>query len=353
MADTQRPIRRPLAQRWRDVRLRFFPVVIYAAGITAIVYLWNTQWMPSTFTGEVQATASIVASSKAGLLSNVTIRQFDRVTKGQVLGKITVQSSEALSIALAAIRADLEVTKARMYYDQHRNDQNSQSLELNYEQLLAERMDQKAALDQTLFEVRFLESDLVRTQETRSDEYIKRMCAQLKEREELIGRLDKALELMKPTGPAGNDAGALKSIEAAIKAQAAQLEEASVLTLISPIDGVVTKVLRNNGENIAAGEPLVTISGDHGESIIGYVRQPLNFDPKAGDKVLVRTRRGVKREAAEAQIVQVGGRLEFFAQALRVRGFDSSQERGLPVLITIPENLKLHPGELVDLALKN
>ena len=165
-----------------------------------------------------------------------------------MLGKITVQSSEALSIALAAIRADLEVTKARIYYDQHRNDQNSQSLELNYEQLLAERMDQKAALDQTLFEVRFLESDLVRTQETRSDEYIKRMCAQLKEREELIGRLDKALELMKPTGPAGNDAGALKSIEAAIKAQAAQLEEASVLTLISPIDGVVTKVLRNNGD---------------------------------------------------------------------------------------------------------
>jgi multidrug resistance efflux pump len=309
--------------------------------------------MPSTFTGEVQATVSIVSSSKPGLLSNTTVRQFDRVTKGQVLAKIAIQSSEAVSIALATIRADLEVTKARMTFDQHRNDQNSQSLELNYEQLLAERMDQKAALDQTLFEVRFLQSELVRTQESRSDEYIKRMMTQLKEREELIKRLDKTLELIKPTGPAANDAEAWKSIETAIKAQEAQLQEASEVTLIAPIDGVVTKVLRNSGENIAAGEPLLMISGDHAESIVGYVRQPLSFDPKAGDKVVVRTRRGVKREAAEAQIVQVGGRMEFFAQSLRVRGFDSSQERGLPVLITIPNNLKLHPGELVDLALKN
>ncbi len=67
----------------------------------------------------------------------------------------------------------------------------------------------------------------------------------------------------------------------------------------------------------------------------------------------VRSRRGTKREAAEAKIIMVGGRLELFAQALRVRGFDSSQERGLPVLINIPQNLKLYPGELVDLALKN
>jgi hypothetical protein len=32
-----------------------------------------------------------------------------------------------------------------------------------------------------------------------------------------------------------------------------------------------------------------------------------------------------------------------------VRGFDASQERGLPVLIAYPEELELSAGELVDL----
>jgi hypothetical protein len=67
---------------------------------------------------------------------------------------------------------------------------------------------------------------------------------------------------------------------------------------------------------------------------------------------VVRSRRGNQRLAAEASVLAVGARLELFTRPLRVRGFDNSQERGLPVLIEAPEELALYPGELVDLALK-
>ena len=88
------------------------------------------------------------------------------------------------------------------------------------------------------------------------------------------------------------------------------------------------------------------------EFINYQLRQPISFEPKAGDVVLVRSR-GNRRQVAEARVVKVGARLELFTQPLRVRGFDSSQERGLPVLIDLPDGLTLYPGELVDLVLKN
>jgi hypothetical protein len=70
-----------------------------------------------------------------------------------------------------------------------------------------------------------------------------------------------------------------------------------------------------------------------------------------GDTVEIRTR-GSEAQKAIAQIVKVGPRLELFTQPLRVRGFASAQERGLPILIDLPENLRVHPGEIVDLFIK-
>jgi len=63
---------------------------------------------------------------------------------------------------------------------------------------------------------------------------------------------------------------------------------------------VVTKVYRNQGENILASEPLIAISSERGENIIGFLRQPISFEPKAGDVVLVRSR-GNRRQVAEAR----------------------------------------------------
>jgi membrane fusion protein (multidrug efflux system) len=267
-------------------------------------------------------------------------------------------SPAAAAAGLAAIRAELQVMQARMILDGQRIDQSHEQLRVD---LLKQKVDVAIANSRLIF----AEGELKRVSQLQKDkiasqfEYDQALSnrdaaqAEVKERTALIAETEKVLATMK-SEPGGADQTLVpQAINAAIAAQEEQFKLLSEAVLRAPIDGVVSKIYRLNGENIKSGEPLVTISGEHGESIIGFVRQPLGFNPKIGDKVVVRSRRGFKREAAEAQIVQVGGRLEFFAQALRVRGFDSSQERGLPVMINIPQDLKLHPGELVDLALKN
>ncbi len=356
MENTAPPIPRPIAERWRDIRLRHVPVLAYLICVGLTIYLWNQHWTPSTFVGEVQGTLATVTSAQDGRLVNLTIRQFDRVTKGQVLGKVA-QASGSAEAGLAAIRADLDVMRARMVLDQHRNDQNYQQQRVDY---LGQRVDLAIARAK----LRFAQSELDRNEKLHTERIVSQfdyelaldnrdaLSAEVKEREALVAETEKTLATMKPTGPAETEPLVLETVDKAIKAQEEQFRQSAEAVLRSPIDGIVTKVFRNPGENVLASEPLVTISSEEGENIIGFLRQPISFEPKAGDIVLVRSR-GNRRQVAEARIVKVGARLELFTQPLRVRGFDSSQERGLPVLIDLPQGVALYPGELVDLALKN
>lgn len=357
MEKTATPIPRPLGERWRDFRLRHVPVVAYLICIGLAVYLWNQHWTPSTFVGEVQGTLSNVTSAQDGRLVSLSIRQFDNVTKGQVLGKVAAQTPGEATAGLATIRADLEVTRARMALDQQRNDQNYQQQRVDY---LSQRVDLAIARAK----LRFAQSELDRNEKLRGENIVAQfdyelaldnrdaLAAEVKEREALVAETEKTLTAMKSSGSENREALGLDTIDEAIKAQEEQFRQTVETVLRAPIDGVVTKVYRNPGENILASEPLVTISSELGENIIGFLRQPISFEPKAGDLVLVRSR-GNRRQIGEARIVKVGARLELFTQPLRARGFDSSQERGLPVLIDLPEGLALYPGELVDLVLKN
>ncbi len=354
MNETLPAIPRPPAQRWRDIRLRHVPVIVYFAGVALVIYLWNTQWMPINFTGEVQAPIATISSPVAGVLVEVSVRQFDHVRKGQVLGRVILPPETTLA-NLAAIRADLMVMRTRMALDQQRNSEG-------YQQLRVDQLDQKVALAIARSRLRFAESNLVReatlfqekmgsqvTYETALD-YRDSLNAEIAERTQLVEQMDQVLTSLKADGAPSADASVLDSVEAAIKAQAEQARQQTETVLRSPIDGRVTKQLRGEGENIASGEALLLVAADRPENIVGFVRQPLGFQPQIGDRVVVRTR-GRGRQEAEARVLEVGARLEMFTQPLRIRGYDASLERGLPVLISLPDGLALHPGELVDLAI--
>ena len=70
--------------------------------------------------------------------------------------------------------------------------------------------------------------------------------------------------------------------------------------------------------------------------------------PKVGDEVQVRTR-GPARKTATGRVLQVGSQMQLVTSPLRIRGYDASQERGLPFLVDLPSGLSVYPGELVDL----
>ncbi len=347
----------PRAQWWREFRLRGIPVVVFLAGVAAVPFLWNKNVGPSDIVGEVQGTSANVASTVAGLLTELHVEQFDRVTAGQLLAKVVTTSPENLEAALAAIRADLLVMRARMTQDQQRNNQSYQQLRLD---LLSQRVDLAAARARLVFaESEFKRNEVLFQQAVVSQfnyEVAKdnrdALLAEVEERARLVPEFEKTIQELHPNGPAIQEPLIQDSITAAIAAQEEQLRRTEgSTTLRAPMDGIVSVVYRRSAENITAGEPILTISSERPEHIIGFIRQPIAFAPKVGDRVEVRTR-GVAVQKASATIQKVGSRLELFTQPLRVRGFAAAQERGLPILISLPENLAVRPGEIVDLFVK-
>jgi hypothetical protein len=73
-------------------------------------------------------------------------------------------------------------------------------------------------------------------------------------------------------------------------------------------------------------------------------------EPIVGSKVEVRSR-GPRREVGLGSILEVGTQLEAITPALLGPIKFANAELGLPVSISLPANLRIRPGELVDLTL--
>ena len=98
------------------------------------------------------------------------------------------------------------------------------------------------------------------------------------------------------------------------------------------------------------GKPIVAIATYNSVRIIGYLRAPIIDEPKLGTRVQVRTR-GPRREVGAANIVEIGTQLEAVAPALASSFKLASVELGLPISVSLPPNLRIRPGEVVDLTL--
>jgi multidrug resistance efflux pump len=140
---------------------------------------------------------------------------------------------------------------------------------------------------------------------------------------------------------------ALAVAEENLKLVEAQLQP---ITLTAPISGRICKLDKPAGSTVVEGAPIVTIVATTPSRIIGYLSQPLRIEPQVGMRAEVRSR-GLVRKVGEAQVTDIGPRIELFDAPLRIRGMGAAQERGLPIMISIPPNMSIRPGELVDIRL--
>jgi len=353
-------ITRPAALRLRDTLYQGGPVVVALIAIIAVIVLWRREVFPTNFVGEAQSPASLITSPQDGRLLEVEVELFDEVQAGQALAKVRIMSDETLQRSLAVLRSDLEVMRIRLLQDQQRNDLNQfqvwrdfmdlrielagarirlRQAETEYErvrQLYEDRLvPVGAGADQDGFEVALRDRDLLR--------------AEVADKEALLTELESRLARLSP-GDGTNFMPQLQTaIDQAVRSQEEQMRDLeSAAVLRAPTNGMVMKVYRHQGEQVVQGEPLFEIQGTQPQWILGYVRQPIAYRPNVGDTVRVRSR-GRPRREADATVQRVGAHLQAFAQPLRARGFDASQERGLPVLLSYPVDLDLSPGELVDL----
>ena len=350
--DALPPIPTPTAQRWREFRIQTLPVVTFLAILACVVLLWRQYVLPTNIVGEVESFRAPVISAVPGTLT-VKVKRFDRVKAGQEVAQVVTMTPELFQASLHAIEAELKLLRSRMQLDIVRNDQNYQTVRLQY-------LNERASLDLERVNNKYYEREVARQYTLLTNdpplialtvyEAAVRLAESTRvnilEKEKYLAEKEKTIPLLQDNTPA--DSVILEDI----KAQEEKLRATElIVSLKAPIDGMVSLVEHFTGEKIVPNVPIVTISAVQASRIIGYVRKPFSEIPKPGDQVTIR-KQTFKREVASGIVIEVSGQLEQITPTLIPPVAGAKIELGLPFAVSIPAELALIPGEPVDLIFK-
>jgi len=350
--DPLAPIPTPPAQRWREFRIQALPVLTFIGILCCVVMLWRNYVLPANVVARVEVVQSQIMTSVPGKLVDLRVKQYQRVTKGQVIGALVATNPETTAAEVAAAHADLTVQKAQMIVAQQRSDQDFAGLFMD---LLAHQTDLATErINFRLAETNFTraEMQMLSPPATISQfEYDAAKAARdalgaaVEEKTKLVATMEKLVESYRvSTGSTAYE----KSIEDAIAAHAKVLNlMGEPVVLRAPMDGVITVLSNRVGEVVMPGSPIAIIVADNSEHIVGYLKPPFETKPQIGDRVQVR-RMGTQRKADYATVLEVAPQVQPLDPSMASPGA-TQVEFGLAFLVSLPKSLELIPGEPVDI----
>ncbi len=353
-----KPIPTPLYMHWRRIRFQLLPPLVFIAVLGTIFYLWELELTPTSMTGEVYGVVNDVSPSRSGIIQELHVDIFDSVAKGDLIARIQLQPPELLEAAIGVLRAEIELTRLGgmdPILDQQRNLLNRQSMQQDW---IAAR----GKLASLTIRRQQAEREYIRYQQLAADNHVsvsqadrlksnfEALAAEEEETRALVQALELSVKNSKLLGD-GEEFDINKSLAATLHWQEMRMKQLEAdlnpVELRAPISGTVTVLLQKQGSYVSEGSPILTIRSEVPEHIVGYLRQPASFTPEAGATIEVVTRGG-RRHSALAQIIKVGPQFEALGPAFQ-RPYSTQEERALPVLISMPSELALRPGELVEL----
>jgi multidrug resistance efflux pump len=317
--------------------------------------MWSNYVQPVTTAGQVETNTVNIVTTQAGLLTDIALNRFDEVTNGQVIGQVALFDEDQIKAEMSALESGAQLLDMKnqlvewgkmdpaiMIKLEYLNQQTLLNVaRVNFEQasnIVARDLDLMKPPGVAPITVAAYQADLAKLHALESE---------VNDRTKLVTQWNKDLEHIGPeaTNVFARLASVVKFDVAQQQEQLRQLQKPIVLR--APISGKVTSVLHHAGERVPAGTAIISISSSRADRIVAYVRQPLNFRPKVGDVVSVRTRT-MRRRTMDAQIVKIGTQLEPISP-LFLPLAKMPVELGLPIALTLPQELDLLPGELVDL----
>ena len=116
------------------------------------------------------------------------------------------------------------------------------------------------------------------------------------------------------------------------------------LVIKSPISGTITQVHARPGQFIQAGHPILEIASERSTSIVAFIRAEQQILPREGMEVELRTASD-PYHSHTAQVESVAG--QYDAVPTRLLRDPKTPEWGIPVRVTLPQDVSVRPGELV------
>lgn len=347
-----RPIPTPLSARWRDFRLRLLPFIIFGGGLTVLALFWNYHTRQATMQGIGQSLNASINTSQTVRVLEWLVPPHTVVPAGTPVAVVVPADTRAefnrldslLSLSRLRSQASLAQDNA-MNYERIRIELLKTKSELAIARIKLEQAERDVARNTPLYREKLLAQDLYELSLNTRDA----LQAEVEEKSRAVAQIESRVENLRPIGEpeaaATDEAAALLAqLEQAHEAAANNLE---AQVLVAPIAGMLSPPLRQVGEAVPAGEPLANISAVRSDNVVAYLRQPYRFDPEVGMAVQVTTRT-FQRQAFISHIMQIGPQVEVLTNALAVYRPGNQVDAGLPVIVPIPREVNIRPGEVVD-----
>jgi multidrug resistance efflux pump len=356
MTPDKRPIPIPLARRLQFVQTKIVPLCVLGMTTLVSIMLWKDAISPAMLTGEVKTLKSSVNSPVAAEVTRINSKRLTLVKAGDIIAELR-STDPRQSLDLLQNELNLLRTEASSEDSKRRESMDFERLQLDW---LVEKVNLATAIATAKRAAANLEmTQGVTTEPTSVGKYQQEAQlakeaadAEVTERQNLVNTLGTRIEELRVSIKPATESSAetwrktIGDFEERVRKISSSQE---VIQLRAPIDGMVTEVLRNVGENVVAGEPLLLLTAVQPESITGYLRQPFPLEPAVGQEVEVRTQ-GRSRQIGKASVTRVGVHFEAILNpALHP---SPNPEVGLPIEVSLPSNLKLRPGELVSLVIR-
>src|SRR5215831_15866474 len=103
---TPAPIPIPADKRWRELRQRILPVLVFVIAVIGVVVLWKDHTASRVVVGQAEPVLSNVSSYKPGVLAELLVNRFQRVKQGDPIGRVMVTEPRILASSLAVIQAE-------------------------------------------------------------------------------------------------------------------------------------------------------------------------------------------------------------------------------------------------------
>ncbi len=360
-SDRQIPI--PFKRRVQHFKSKVVPLLVFGVAVIIAAMLWHDTLAPAMVVGEVAAVKASVTSPIAASVERMHAQRLQLVKAGELIAELRPndprQALDAIQGKLNLLRLQAGASNAELSAatNQRRETMDFERLRLAW---LVEKVNlaiavakaTKASMDLETAQGMDSSSSTSSKRYLQAAELVKQSAdAEVTERGILVDSLKlriKEIGASMTTTSAAEDDRLKGEIDSLEKRLAAVESGQSAIMLYAPMTGMVSDVLRRDGENVVIGEALVNIVATQPECIVGYLRQPFPLEPAVGQQVEVRTRDHARLHGL-ASITRVGTAfVPILNPALHPA---TTPEVGLLFEVSLPPDLRLRPGELVSLVI--
>ena len=351
------PIPVPAKLKWREFRYRALPLITVTAALIAVVALWINCVRAPTVIGKAITEKANLVSPISGRIVSLEASRFQSVTEGEILAVI---EPVGVKTQLDALKLEIDIIRGRIdpIAEKKRN-------AVSYYRLRLEWLQQRVSLAASKVNLQRAENELSRDEKLFNEKLISadRYDQSLKNVDALVAAVAEATNMVTELGTALDGLQTLdalnqtdqldEQLRLAVEAQEEHFRRIEQISkpysLVAPISGKVSSIDRIRGETVMNGDRILAITSEESTQLITYLKAPISIPLEPGNPVRIQTR-GTDKRTATSQIEGISPAWESLSQSADTPSAgEFSLNLGLPVLLTIPSELKLRPGELVDI----